>query len=91
MAPCIIVSVFLSREQKHENVILPLFISFLGARMVFVKHLANDWLSATWFFFWANAIMTFGSLLLLLVAIGIGNAEQIFIWLSGYNSMIDDK
>ena len=86
-SPCLF-SVFccvFSLEQKHENVILPLFISFFGARMLFVKHLATDWLSATWFFFWANAGMTFGSFLLLFTALVIGNSQQIFIWMSGYD------
>jgi hypothetical protein len=48
-----------------------------------VKHLANDWLAGTWFFLWANIALTFGAFLLLLIALGLGSPQQIFIWLSG--------
>ena len=51
-----------------------------------VKHLANDWLAGTWFFLWINIIMTFGSGILLIMALAVNSAQQIFIWLSGFTA-----
>jgi len=48
-----------------------------------VKHLANDWLSATWFFLVANILGCFISFIFLFEACASGNQETIFIWLSG--------
>ena len=48
-----------------------------------VKHLANDWLSATWFFLVANILGCFISFIFLFEACASGNHETIFIWLSG--------
>ena len=49
-----------------------------------VKHLANDWLAGTWFFLWANIVLTLGTFVLALMAIAVNNSEQIFIWVSGF-------
>ncbi|RYG60910.1 hypothetical protein EON64_18960, partial [archaeon] len=62
---------------------MPIFLRINGAQMWAVKHLANDWLAGTWFFLWANALLTFGSFIMLLVAIGVQSPFQIFVWLSG--------
>lgn len=69
--------------QKRENYILPIFLRINGAQMWAVKHLANDWLAGTWFFLWANALLTLGSFIMLLIALGLNNSGQVFIWLSG--------
>lgn len=53
-----------------------------GCNAFIVKHLANDWLAGTWFFFWANLMVTIGSFFFLFGAVATGNEEQIFIWLS---------
>jgi hypothetical protein len=71
-------------EKKHDNYILPFMLRVFGAQMWIVKHLANDWLAGTWFFFWANAIFTFGAFILLFSSLVRGNAEEIFVWLSRY-------
>lgn len=47
-----------------------------------VRHLANDWLAGTWFFLYANAVVTFFSFLLLFNACATGTAESVFMWLS---------
>lgn len=54
-----------------------------GPKLWVVKHLANDWLAGTWFFFWANALMVFGSLILFFAALALGDPAQIFIWFTG--------
>jgi len=63
--------------------VLPFCLRYCGANMWVVKHLANDWLAATWFFLVANIIGCFISFVLLFAACGSGNQETIFIWLSG--------
>jgi len=62
---------------------LPLFIRLFGPQIWVVRHLANDWLASTWLILWANLLVTMASFLILLVAIGIGNASQTFVWFSG--------
>lgn len=69
-------------EKQHENYVLPVCLRIFGAQMWVVKHLANDWLAGTWFFFWANFIFTVGTFALLLDAVSKGNPKDIFIWLS---------
>eukprot|EP00599_Poterioochromonas_sp_BG-1_P003251 CAMPEP_0173135606 /NCGR_PEP_ID=MMETSP1105-20130129/1994_1 /TAXON_ID=2985 /ORGANISM="Ochromonas sp., Strain BG-1" /LENGTH=485 /DNA_ID=CAMNT_0014047641 /DNA_START=1 /DNA_END=1458 /DNA_ORIENTATION=- len=70
-------------DKKHDNVVLPFFIKVFGPQVWIIKHLANDWMAGTWFFLWANVLLTIGSFLLLLVALGVGNDAQIFVWFSG--------
>lgn len=62
---------------------MPFFIKVFGPQVWIIKHLANDWMAGTWFFLWANVLLTIGSFLLLLVALGVGNDAQIFVWFSG--------
>ena len=71
-------------EKKHENYVLPFCLRVFGAQMWVVKHLANDWLAGTWFFFWANLVFTIGAMGLLIDACSRGNPKEIFIWLSRY-------
>jgi hypothetical protein len=45
------------------------------------KHLCNDWLASTWFFFFATLIMVLGAFGMLFVAVfGSGNELEIFDW-----------
>lgn len=53
-----------------------------------VKHLANDWLAGTWFFFWANLIFTVGAFFLLIDATVKGNPKEIFVWLSSASNSL---
>lgn len=78
------------RVKKQENYLLPIFLRMFGARMWIVKHLANDWLAATWLILCVNTIFTFLSFLLMLVAMAIQtSSEQIFVWTSGFiNSLL---
>lgn len=69
-------------EKKRENYILPVLLRVFGAQMWIVKHCANDWLTGTWFFYWANFIFTLGAFALLLNACSSGNGKEIFVWLS---------
>lgn len=62
---------------------LPLFIRMFGPRLWVVKHLANDWMAGSWFFLWANALLTFASFVIMLIAFAVGDSQQIFIWVSG--------
>jgi hypothetical protein len=67
-----------------KNYALPMCTRCFGAKLWIVTHLANDWLAGTWFFLYANAIFTFGSFLLLIIAVFVsGSPEQIFVWMSG--------
>jgi hypothetical protein len=70
-------------DKKHQNYILPFMTRVFGPKLWVVKHLANDWLAGTWFFFWANAFMVFGSLIMLFAALALNNTAQIFIWFTG--------
>lgn len=70
-------------DRKRDNYILPIFLRINGAQMWAVKHLANDWLAGCWFFLWANGLLTFGSVIMLFIALGVNNPSQIFIWMSG--------
>jgi len=44
---------------------------------LFARHLANDWLASSWFFFWNSLLMTLGSLVYLF---GARNDRQVFVW-----------
>lgn len=66
-----------------ENYVLPFVLLTCGNQIWMLKHLANDWLAGTWFFLWANGIATLGSGILLIAALAVADAAQIFIWLSG--------
>eukprot|EP01038_Epipyxis_sp_PR26KG_P006951 gene6951-9506_t len=70
-------------DKKQENYLLPLCLRAFGAQMWIVKHLANDWLAGTWFFLWANGLLTFISFIMLFIALGLSNAKQVFVWMSG--------
>jgi hypothetical protein len=69
-------------EKKHENYVLPIMLRIFGAQTWVVKHIANDWLAGTWFFFWANFLFTMGAFFLLIDACARGNPKEIFVWLS---------
>lgn len=70
-------------DKVHKNYVLPMMIRVFGPQLWIVKHLANDWLAGTWFFLWANAIAAFASIIILFISFALGDAAQIFIWLSG--------
>lgn len=75
-------------DKVHKNYVLPMMIRLLGPQLWIVKHLANDWLAGTWFFLWANAIAAFVSVIILFISFALGDAAQIFIWLSGTVSSV---
>mmetsp|Transcript_18614 Transcript_18614/g.17942 ORF Transcript_18614/g.17942 Transcript_18614/m.17942 type:complete len:335 (-) Transcript_18614:446-1450(-) len=58
---------------------------FFGEFSWMNKHLCNDWLASTWFFFFATFIMVLGALGMLFVAVfGGGNELEIFDWASAF-------
>lgn len=71
-------------EKKRVDYVLPIMMKIFGPHMWVVKHLANDWLAGTWIFLVGNVILAFGTFILMLIAIGIGNEAQIFIYTGGF-------
>jgi hypothetical protein len=62
---------------------------WFGDRQWIQKHLATDWLAGTWFFFWANVLLTVGSFLLLVAAMMAQDSKQIFLGSSSFfNSLL---
>lgn len=62
---------------------------WFGDRQWIQKHLATDWLAGTWFFFWANVLLTVGSFLLLVAAMMAQDSKQIFLGSSTFfNSLL---
>lgn len=59
-------------------------IRWFGPQLWVVKHLANDWLAATWFILWANLLVAFASFVILIATLVYQDTTQIFIWVSGY-------
>lgn len=56
----------------------------LGPQIWIVKHLANDWLAGTWFFYYISLIMTVGSFFALIIALAVSSGpQQIFVWSTG--------
>jgi hypothetical protein len=53
------------------------------------KHLANDWLAGTWFFLWANVLLTVGSFFLLGIALVNHDPKSTFLGASSFfNSLL---
>jgi hypothetical protein len=76
-------------KQKHENYLLPFLLKWVGDFQVFRTHLANDWLAGTWFFLWANVLLTIGSFFLLADALYNNNPKTIFLGCSSFfNSLL---
>jgi len=48
------------------------------------KHLASDWLAATWFFLYATAMWAVASFVLLVIDYIQDNSEEIYVWSSRY-------
>lgn len=54
-----------------------------SAQLWAIKHMSTDFLAGTWFFLWGNILLTFICLVLMFIAMGNENSEQIFIWSAG--------
>ena len=72
-----------SDREERRNQIVPMIVGCCCKSECWVKkHLSNDWLAGTWFFFWATAIVTAGSVFMLIYVIKEGgkNHLEIFDW-----------
>lgn len=69
-------------DKKHRQIIKPVVRVCFGSHHWIVKHLQNDWLAGTWFFFYASLICLLGSIVVLCFSLSYGNDEEIFIYSS---------
>jgi len=79
-------------ERRHQ--IVPMIVGCFCKRDTWGinKHLSNDWLAGTWFFFWATLVMLGGSVFMLVYTLndkGGKNHLEIFDWAtSTFDSVI---
>ena len=64
-------------------------LKYFGDKEWIRTHLANDWLAGTWFFLYANILLTVGSFGMLFIAAAAGNPKEIFLYSSSvFNSTL---
>eukprot|EP01041_Mallomonas_annulata_P001362 gene1362-2633_t len=67
-------------DKKHKQVVKPVVRIIFGRNHWIIKHVQNDWLAGTWFFFLATFMCLFGSVLLFLDALVRLSNEEMFIY-----------
>jgi hypothetical protein len=67
--------------------IKPLARICFGSHHSVIKHIQNDWLAGTWFFFYASLLSSFASLLYLIYSCRNANQLEIFIYSSSFVDM----
>lgn len=71
-----------SAKELLEPFIQPIAVSICGEATWIHRHLATDWLAATWFFLYATLLWSVASIVLLWVDCMQRNGEEVFVWTS---------
>lgn len=75
-----VLSCYPSEEKKQSEIISDFTIACFGESCWIQKHLRNDWLAATWIFFYGTLIMCLGSGFMMAMAFNSNNQLEIFDW-----------
>jgi len=66
----------------------PIFIYIFGRRRWIDKHICNDWLAGTWFFFYATLAWVVGSIYYLMRSVDLNNMEELLIWTLSFTDSV---
>jgi hypothetical protein len=86
-----VLSCYPSDREERRHQLVPMIVACMCKNDCcgLNKHLSNDWLAGTWFFFWATFVITVGSIFMLVWTFKEGggrNHLEVFDWVT---SMID--